>query len=158
MKTGTHLTAGKQAPDFSGYDQDGKLVSLSDYKNKKLILFFYPRDNTPTCTKEVCNLRDNYELLRQNGFELLGVSTDDEKSHRKFIAKYELPFPLLADVNHKIVNAYGVYGEKLFFGRIIEGVYRSTFVIDEKGRLLRVFDKVKSAQHAEQILESLAEG
>lgn len=152
----THLKEGDQAPDFKGLDQDGKERSLSDYKGKKLILFFYPKDNTPGCTAEACSLRDNFSELRAQGFELLGVSPDSRKKHQNFIAKYELPFPLLADTEQEVLKAYGAWGEKKMYGKTYEGVLRTTFVIDEKGQIDKVFTKVKTKDHAGQIMEAVA--
>ncbi len=149
----TTIKVGNKAPAFKGKDQDGNLISLADYKGKKLILFFYPKDNTPTCTVEVCSLRDNYGLLQKNGFELLGISIDDEKSHQKFITKHSLPFPLLADPEKKVVNAYGLWVEKSLYGRKYMGTARTTFIIDEGGKILHIIEKVKSKEHAEQILK-----
>jgi len=142
---------GEKAPDFKEKDQDGNWVKLSDFKGTKLVLYFYPKDSTPTCTTQACNLRDNYEQLLAKGYKVLGVSTDDEKSHRKFIAKHNLPFPLLADTEHRMVNAYGVWGEKKMYGHTFMGIFRTTFVIDEKGRIAEVITKVKSKDHAGQI-------
>ena len=147
------LKSGDKAPKFSGVNENGEKISLADYKGKKLILFFYPADNTPTCTTEACNLRDNYELLREKGFELLGVSPDSEKKHQNFIQKYNLPFPLLADKDLKIIKAYGAWGPKVLFGVHYDGVLRSTFVINGKGVIEQVIANVKSKSHAEQILE-----
>jgi thioredoxin-dependent peroxiredoxin len=146
------LTEGAKAPAFKSKDQNGNTISLSDYKGKKLILFFYPKDSTPTCTVEVCNLRDNYALLQKNGFELLGVSIDNEKSHQKFITKNNLPFPLLTDTDLKIVNAYKIWVEKKLYGRTYMGTARTTFIIDEKGKIEHIIDKVNSKDHAGQIL------
>lgn len=146
------LKIGAKAPAFKGKDQDGKNISLSDYKGKKLILFFYPKDNTPGCTAEACSLRDNYALLQKNGFELLGVSVDDEKSHVKFITKHSLPFPLLADTEMKVVNAYGLWVEKSMYGRKYMGTARATFIIDENGKIAHIIDKVDTKDHAKQIL------
>ena|ERR1051325_7759160 len=143
------------APFFSAQNQHGKTVSLLDYKGSKLILFFYPRDNTQTCTIEACNLRDNYKILTDKGFKLLGISNDPPKSHQKFIKKFDLPFDLLADEDKQIVNAYGVYGEKKFMGRIIVGIYRTTFVIDENSIITGIISDVKSKNHAQQILSTL---
>ena len=151
----THLKEGDKAPAFSGVDQNGNPVSLDDFKGKKLILYFYPKDSTPGCTKEACNLRDNYELLKEKGFEILGVSPDSAKRHQNFIAKHNLPFPLLVDEDLKTIKAYGVWGEKNFMGRKFMGVLRTTFVIDENGTIEKVITKVKVAKHAEQILEEL---
>lgn len=143
--------AGEKAPGFKEKDQDGNWVELSDFKGEKLVLYFYPKDSTPTCTTEACNLRDNYEQLLAKGYKVVGVSVDDEKSHRKFIARHNLPFPLLADTEHRMVNAYGVWGEKKMYGHTFMGVFRTTFVIDEKGVIAEVITKVKSKDHAAQI-------
>lgn len=150
----TTLKQGDKAPDFSGLDQNEQPISLSDFKGKKLVLFFYPKDNTPGCTAEACNLRDNYELLKKHGYELLGVSPDSAKRHQGFIQKHNLPFPLLADTEQETLKAYGVWGPKQFMGRKFDGVHRTTFVIDEQGKIEQVFTKVKTKAHAEQILES----
>lgn len=148
-----HLKEGDKAPAFKGIDQHGNTVSLSALKGKKVILYFYPRDNTPTCTDQACNLRDNYQVLLKKGFIVIGVSNDSEKSHQKFAKKYDLPFPLLPDEDRKIVEAYGVYGEKKFMGRIFDGIHRTTFLINEKGIIDKIIDKVHSKTHAEEILE-----
>ena len=150
----TQLKPGDKAPAFSGVNENGETVTLGDFKGKKLILFFYPKDNTPGCTAEACNLRDNYELLQSKGYALLGVSPDSEKKHQNFINKFELPFPLLADTEQEVLNAYGVWGEKSMYGRKYMGVFRTTFVIDENGVIEKVFTKVKTKEHAEQILEN----
>ena len=142
---------GEKAPAFKEKDQDGNWVKLSDFKGTKLVLYFYPKDSTPTCTTQACNLRDNYEQLLAKGYKVLGVSVDDEKSHRKFIAKHNLPFPLLADTEHRMVNDYGVWGEKKMYGHTFMGDFRTTFVIDGKGRITEVITKVKSKDHAAQI-------
>ncbi|MCB0562152.1 MAG: thioredoxin-dependent thiol peroxidase [Lewinellaceae bacterium] len=152
-----HLKEGDKAPDFQGIDQDEKTISLSDYKGKKLILYFYPKDDTPGCTAEACNLRDNYSVLKKEGFELLGVSPDNPKKHQKFIDKYSLPFPLIADTEKEILNAYGVWGLKKFMGKEYDGVHRTTFVIDEKGTIEKIITKVNTKAHAEQILDGMAE-
>lgn len=149
LEVGTHI------PDLKGKDQNGEPIALQDFTGKPIILFFYPKDNTPTCTKEACNLRDNYSLLQEKGFEVIGVSIDDEKSHQKFISKHELPFPLIADTDHAFVEGYGVWGEKSMYGKKYMGTYRTTFVIDEKGKISHVFPKVKSADHTQQILKAL---
>ncbi len=149
------LQAGEAAPDFRGKDQDGKIHTLKDYRGKKLILYFYPEDDTLLCTLEACNLRDNYSLLLKKGFAILGVSADDEDSHRKFISKFKLPFPLLADTSRKIMLDYDSYGEKNMYGIKRMGIKRHTFVIDESGKILKIFQKPKSRQHAEQILAAL---
>jgi peroxiredoxin Q/BCP len=148
----THLKAGEPAPDFKANDQTGKAVSLSDFKGKKVVLYFYPKDDTPTCTNQACNLRDNYALLKKKGYAVLGVSADEEKKHVKFTKKYDLPFQLLADVDKKIIHAYDVWGEKLFMGRLFDGIVRTTFIIDEKGMIERIITDVKSKTHTEQIL------
>jgi peroxiredoxin Q/BCP len=150
----THLKPKDKAPAITTTDQDGNKVSLKDYKGKKVALYFYPHDDTETCTKEACNLRDNYALLKQKGIEILGVSIDDEKSHKKFVKKYSLPFTLLVDSDKKIVNDYGVWGEKLFMGKIIVSTYRTTFLINEKGKIDHIIEKVLSGKHAQQIIEA----
>ncbi|MDX1773457.1 thioredoxin-dependent thiol peroxidase [Oceanihabitans sediminis] len=150
MKT---LKAGDKVPEFTVNNQDGEAVSLSDYKGKKLIVFFYPKASTPGCTAEACNLRDNYELLQEKGYELLGVSADSEKRQSNFRNKYEFPFPLLADEEKVVLNVFGVWGEKKFMGRTFDGIHRKTFIIDENGVVERVIDKVKTKDHAAQILE-----
>ena len=153
----THLTEGKKAPSFKGKDQDGKTVSLSDYAGKKLVLYFYPEDDTPTCTVQACNLRDNFSLLKKYGFEVVGVSPDEEKKHKKFETKYKLPFTLIADAGHTIIDKYGVWGEKQLYGRTYLGLHRTTFLIDEKGIIRKVFLKPKSKQHTEEILAAWAQ-
>ena len=146
------LAEGSKAPDFEVTDQNGKTVRLKDFKGKKVILYFYPQDNTPTCTKEACNLRDNHQLLADHGFVVLGVSPDAEKSHQKFIQKFDLPFALLADTEHQIIRKYGVWGEKTTFGKTYDGVHRVTYIIDEKGNIEHVIPKVESGSHAQQVL------
>ncbi len=146
------LEPGDKAPDFTVNDQDGNPVSLSDYKGKKVVLYFYPRDNTPGCTAEACNLRDNYPALQKDGYEILGVSTDDEKSHSKFIEKQQLPFKLLADTEKEIHEKYGTWVEKSMYGRKYMGTARKTFLIDENGKIERVIEKVKTKDHTSQIL------
>jgi peroxiredoxin Q/BCP len=148
----THLTEGQKAPDFKGKDQNGATISLKDFKGKKLVLYFYPQDGTPTCTVEACNLRDNYALLKKNGFEILGVSPDSVDKHKKFETRHDLPFKLLADVDHEVLNKYGVWGEKQLYGRKYMGVHRTTFLIDEKGVIRKIFLKPKSKEHAGEIL------
>ena len=149
----TSLKAGDKAPDFKAKDQNGKIVSLKDCLGKKLILYFYPKDDTPTCTVEACNLRDNFSGLKKKGYTIIGVSADEEKKHLKFIKKYDLPFQLLADVEMKVIKAYDVWGTKQFMGKIYDGINRTTFVIDEKGKIEKVITDVKSKKHTEQILE-----
>ncbi len=148
----TLLKAGDKAPELNVNDQNGNTVKLADYKGKKLVLYFYPKDDTPGCTAEACNLRDNYAALKKKGFEILGVSADNEKKHIKFIEKYSLPFPLLADTEQQVCNAYGVWGKKKFMGREYMGVNRTTFVIDEKGKIEHVITEVDTKNHTEQIL------
>lgn len=147
------LKQGDKVPNFTVNDQDGNAVSLSDYKGKKLIVFFYPKASTPGCTAEACNLRDNYKVLQDKGFELLGVSADSEKRQTNFKNKYEFPFPLLADEEKEVINAFGVWGPKKFMGREYDGIYRKTFLVDENGVVEHVIDKVKTKDHAAQILE-----
>jgi peroxiredoxin Q/BCP len=149
------LKEGDKAPAFSGVDQDGNKISLADFKGKKLALYFYPEDDTPTCTIQACNLRDNYGLLKQNHFEVLGVSPDDSKKHKKFEEKFNLPFPLLADTSHKILEKYGVWDMKQMFGHQYMGVLRTTFVIDEKGVIVKIFKKPKNKEHAEEIIKTV---
>jgi peroxiredoxin Q/BCP len=148
----TTLKAGEKAPKFEGLNEKGEKVSLSDFNGKKLVLYFYPKDMTPGCTTESCNFRDNYERLLKQGYEVLGVSADSAARHQKFIDKYDLPFSLLADEDHTILNAYGVWGPKKFMGREFDGIHRTTFVIDEKGIIEEVITKVKTKEHAAQIL------
>lgn len=148
----TSLKEGAKAPEIIAKDQEGKLISLKDFRGKKVILYFYPKDDTPGCTAESCNLRDNYEDLNKKGYEIIGVSCNDEKSHLKFIKKYKLPFPLIADTDKKVVKDYGVWGKKKFMGREFEGIRRTTFIIDEKGIIEKIISDVKTAGHAEQIL------
>jgi peroxiredoxin Q/BCP len=147
-----NLKVGDKAPDFKGKDQNGKEQSLQRYKGQKIALYFYPRDATPTCTVEACNLRDNYGALQQEGIIVLGVSTDDEKSHKKFEQKHQLPFPLIADTDLTIVKAYGVWQWKKFMGKTFEGTVRTTFLINEQGKIAHIVNKVKSKEHAAQIL------
>ena len=151
------LREGDKAPGFSGNDQNGNKISLSAFKGKKLVLFFYPEDDTPTCTIQACNLRDNYALLKKHGFEVLGVSPDDEKKHKKFEAKFNLPFTLIADPQHKIIDKYGVWGEKQLYGRNYMGIHRTTFVIDEKGVIRKIFLRPKNKAHAEEIINMSGE-
>ena len=148
------LKEGDKAPIVSGKDQNGNKVSLGDYKGKKLILYFYSEAGSPTCIIESCNLRDNYSLLKQKGFEVLGVSPDDEKTQKKFEIKYKLPFPLIADNENKIAALYGVHDMKKLFGREYMGILRTTFVIDEKGIIRKIFHKPKNKAHAQEILKA----
>jgi peroxiredoxin Q/BCP len=148
----THLTEGQKAPAFSGKDQNGNKISLANFKGQKVVLYFYPQDSTPTCTVQACNLRDNYALLQKEGFVVLGVSPDDEASHKKFETKNRLPFSLIADTQNAIIEKYGVWGEKQMYGRKYMGLHRTTFVINEKGIIEKIFLKPKSKQHAEEII------
>jgi peroxiredoxin Q/BCP len=151
----TPLKEGDKAPAFSGKDQQGNKVSLADFKGKKVALYFYPADDTPGCTAQACNLRDNYTTLQQQGVAVIGVSPDDIDSHKKFEEKYSLPFPLLADPDHTIINKYGVWGEKQNYGRTYEGLHRTTFLIDEKGTITKVFRKPRTKFQSEDILKNL---
>lgn len=148
----TQLKAGDEAPYFQGINQDGREISLNDYRGKKLVLYFYPKDNTSGCTAEACNLNDNYAALTAAGYEVVGVSPDSASSHMKFIAKNNLAFHLIADTEKKILEAYGVWAEKSMYGRKYMGVLRTTFIIDEKGKIERVISKVDTKRHAGQIL------
>ncbi|PIB32005.1 peroxiredoxin [Gaetbulibacter sp. 5U11] len=147
------LKQGDKVPNFTVNDQDGNPVSLSDYKGKKLIVFFYPKASTPGCTAEACNLTDNYKALQDKGYEILGVSADSEKRQTNFKNKYSFPFPLLADEDKEVINAFGVWGLKKFMGKEYDGIHRKTFLIDEDGVVAHVIDKVKTKDHAAQILE-----
>jgi peroxiredoxin Q/BCP len=147
------LKVGDKVPAFTAKDQDGNTINLSDYAGKKLIVFFYPKASTPGCTAEACNLRDNYKELQSQGFELLGVSADSEKKQAKFKDKYEFPFPLLADEDHTVINTFGVWGPKKFMGREYDGIHRKTFVMDGDAKVIKVIDKVKTKDHAAQLLD-----
>jgi thioredoxin-dependent peroxiredoxin len=149
----THLEVGDKAPNFSGLDQNGIKVSLKDYLGRKLVLYFYPEDDTPTCTVQACNLRDNFSTLKANGYEIIGVSPDDVESHKKFKTKFQLPFTLVADPKHTIINKYGVWGEKNLYGHKHMGIYRTTFVINEKGIITKIFKKPRNKAHAEEIMK-----
>ena len=149
----TTLQVGQAAPTFEALDENGKTIRLEDYKGKKVILYFYPRDNTPTCTVESCNLRDNYPALQTKGYEVIGVSPDTQKKHQNFIKKHTLPFTLIADTELEVIKAYEVWGPKKFMGKVYDGLHRTTFVIDEKGIIEQVIKKVKSKVHTAQILE-----
>ena len=148
------LQVGDKAPSFSTTDQDGNPIKLSSFKGKKVVLYFYPKDLTSTCTVQACNLRDHYKVLQKKGYIVLGVSPDSASSHQKFVAKNKLPFPLLVDTDRQLAEAYGVWGEKKMYGRTYLGIHRTTFVIDEKGKIERILDKPKSSMHAEEILGS----
>ncbi|GAB3939957.1 thioredoxin-dependent thiol peroxidase [Spirosoma harenae] len=147
------LKVGDPAPDFTSTDQNGKPIKLSDYRGKKVVLYFYPKDDTPGCTAQACSLRDNEDRLRAAGYQVLGVSVDDEKSHQKFIKKYSLNFPLIADTDQKIVESYGVWKEKSMYGRQFMGIVRTTFLIDEAGIITDIISKVDTQHHADQILK-----
>jgi peroxiredoxin Q/BCP len=149
----TQPTSGMPAPQFSGIDQNGNSVNLSSFTGKKIVLYFYPKDNTPGCTAEACSLRDNYEEFLKKGFVVLGVSPDSEKSHKGFAEKHNLPFPLIADPERKIMTAYGAWGEKVMYGKKVTGVIRTTFIIDEKGIIEKVIKKVDTKEHAGQIFK-----
>ena len=146
------LKEGDRAPAFTGTDQNGSKISLKDYKGKKVVLYFYPEDDTPTCTIQACNLRDHYSLLKKNGFAVIGVSPDDVKKHKKFESKFDLPFALIADTSHAILKKYGVWDQKKLFGHEYMGVLRTTFVIDEKGLIRKIFLRPKNKSHPEEIM------
>lgn len=151
------LKEGTTAPTFKAKDGNGEAVNLKDFRGQKVVLYFYPKDDTPGCTKEACSFRDAFSKFKKQGINVLGVSPDSETSHKKFAAKYKLPFTLVADPEHSISDAYGVYGEKKFMGRTYLGVRRTTFLIDEKGKIRKVFEKVKPEEHASEVLEAFAE-
>jgi peroxiredoxin Q/BCP len=151
----SQLTIGDNAPNFSAKDQNGNNITLSQFAGKRVILFFYPKDNTPGCTVEACDLRDNYSDLKKRGFEIIGVSADDEKSHLKFIEKFQLPFPLISDTDKAVIQAFGVWGPKKFMGREFDGIHRTTFVIDANGKIESIITKVSTKDHAAQIIEQL---
>ncbi len=153
----TSLSEGLKAPVFKEKDQNGKEISLADFKGKKVVLYFYPEDNTPTCTVQACNLRDNFSALKKKGIIVLGVSPDEVKKHKKFEEKFDLPFTLIADPEHHIIDKYGVWGEKQLYGRTYMGLHRTTFLIDEKGVIRKIFLKPKSKQHTEEILKAWEE-
>ena len=146
------LKIGDEAPAFKAVDQDGNPISLKDYIGKKLVLYFYPKDDTPGCTAEACNLRDNYDLLLKKGYKIVGVSADDDRSHKKFIEKYVLPFPLIPDKDKTILKAYGAWGKKKLYGKEFDGILRTTYVISEEGLIEKIFTKVDTKNHAGQIL------
>ncbi len=150
-----YLSKGVKAPSFEGINQDGKTIRLKDFKGKKIVLYFYPKDDTPGCTAEACNLRDNYQRWINKGFEVIGISPDNEKSHKKFREKYNLPFNLLADPDKRILKAYGAWGTKKMYGRSYDGVLRTTYVIDEEGIIEEVLSKVDTKNHTSQILQEL---
>ena len=148
------LKAGDKAPEIKGNDQDGKTISLKDYKGKKVVLYFYPKDSTPGCTAESCNLRDNYKMLMKQGYEVIGVSPDSVKSHKKFAEKYKLPFPLIADEKQEVIKAYDVWGKKMLFGVKYVGLVRTTFIIHEKGIIEEVINEVDTKNHTQQIIKN----
>ncbi len=147
-----HLQVGQEAPEFKSTNEKGEIVSLSDYYGKKLVLYFYPKDDTPTCTTEACDLRDNYKHFKSLGYEILGINMDTPRKHSNFIKKYALPFSLLSDSEHQIISDYGVWGEKILFGRKYMGIIRTTFVINEKGIIEQIIEKVVAKNHSSQIL------
>tara|TARA_B100000508_G_scaffold141096_1_gene146904 strand:+ start:140065 stop:140523 length:459 start_codon:yes stop_codon:yes gene_type:complete len=149
----TNLSKGDKAPTFSAKDQNGEEIKLEDYAGKKVVLYFYPKDMTPGCTNQACNLRDNFDALKKEGIVVLGVSPDDEKRHQKFIDKHELPFTLIADPDKEVINAYGIWGPKKFMGKEYDGVHRTTFLINEQGEIHDIIKKPKTKAHAEEILE-----
>jgi len=148
------LKEGSTAPAFNTRDSEGRAVQLKDFRGKKVVLYFYPKDDTPGCTKEACSFRDAFADFEKRGIKVLGISTDNEASHKKFVQKYRLPFTLLTDTDHSISEKYGTYGQKKFMGRTYLGVYRKTFLIDEKGKIKRIFEKVKPDEHAREVLEA----
>jgi len=152
----SEFSKGDLAPQFTAKNQNGESVSLNDFKGKKIVLYFYPKDNTPGCNAEACNFRDNYQFLTGKGFEVIGVSTDDEKSHKKFETKFELPFTLIADTEKEIVEKYGVWVEKSMYGKKYMGTARKTFVIDEEGKIIIVIEKVDTTNSSQQVLDALA--
>jgi len=148
-----HLKVGDIAPPFSAKNESGDTINLSDFQGKKVVLYFYPKDNTPGCTTQACNIRDNYALILNQNIVILGVSADDETHHQKFIEKFNLPFTLISDVNKELLNLYGVWGEKKFMGRIYDGIHRTTFILDESHTIIGIIDKPKNKMHTEEILE-----
>ncbi|MFT3932701.1 MAG: thioredoxin-dependent thiol peroxidase [Chitinophagaceae bacterium] len=151
------LKEGDKAPLFTSVDQNNEKISLGDFKGKKVVLFFYPEDDTPTCTVQACNLRDNYSLLKKEGFEVLGISPDTPAKHKKFEAKFSLPFTLVADPDHTVIDKYGVWGMKKLYGREYMGLHRTTFVLDEKGIIRKIFTRPRNKQHAEEIVKAWKE-
>ncbi len=149
------LNIGDKAPDFKAVDQNGQPISLSDYKGKKVILYFYPKDNTPGCTDEACSLRDGYKDITSAGMDVIGVSADSEKSHLGFVTKHNLPFRLIADTDKKVIEAYGAWGEKKMYGKSYDGILRSTFIISEDGKIEKIIDKVITKNHANQVLDGI---
>jgi len=151
----THLNEGDTVPVFSANNEDGEVITSESLKGSKFILFFYPKDDSPGCTKEACSIRDKYRTFEKKGYKVFGVSPDNEKKHRKFIDKYEFQYSLLADPEKEIINSFGLWGPKKFMGREIVGVHRTTFVIDEEGKIEKIIDKVKTKEHAQQLIDAL---
>ncbi len=151
-----NLTVGDRAPAIDALDQEGKQITLEEYRGKKLVLYFYPRDNTPGCTAESCDLRDHYDQFLQQGFDIIGVSADSEKSHQKFISQHQLPFRLISDTEKKVLQDYGAWGEKKNYGKTYMGILRKTFIIDEEGVIINIIDKVKTKEHSTQIFTDLS--
>jgi len=151
------LKEGDDAPNFTAKDQDGNHVKLSDLRGTKTVLYFYPKDDTPGCTKQACSLRDGFSTFTEKGIKILGVSMDDEKSHQNFISKYDLPFTLLADTDHSIADAYGTYGDKQYMGKTYQGISRKTFLIDETGKIKKIFNEVRVDDHADEVLRAFDE-
>lgn len=149
----TTLKPGDKAPEFKGKDQNGNDIALADFKGSKLVIYFYPKDSTPGCTSQACNLRDNYDMLLNKGYKVVGVSADSEKSHQKFIEKNNLPFPLISDTEKEVIKAFGVWGPKKFMGKTYDGIHRTTFVIDENGVIEEVISKVQTKDHTAQIVK-----
>lgn len=149
-----HLTIGDLAPNWTGQNENGETIGSKDFTGKKTVIYFYPKDNTPGCTTQACNIRDNYSILQKEGIEIIGVSADDQKMHQKFIEKQSLPFPLIADVDKTMIETFGVWGEKKFMGRTYDGIHRTTFIINEEGKIIDIIEKPKTKAHAEEILES----
>lgn len=149
------IEEGQAAPNFTGKDQNGSAISLQDFKGDNVVIYFYPKDDTPGCTAQACNLRDNHGELLNKGIKVVGVSADSEEKHQKFIKKYDLPFPLIADTDKSIIQSFGVWGEKKFMGKVYDGIHRTTFILDKDGTVMKRIDKVKTKDHTNQILEAL---
>jgi peroxiredoxin Q/BCP len=149
------IEEGQAAPNFTGKDQNGSAISLQDFKGDNVVIYFYPKDDTPGCTAQACNLRDNHSELLNKGIKVVGVSADSEEKHQKFIKKYDLPFPLIADTDKSIIQSFGVWGEKKFMGKVYDGIHRTTFILDKDGTVMKRIDKVKTKDHTNQILEAL---